>query len=131
MKLFSFSKRDKLKSKTVIDRLFLEGKSIVVYPLRLVYVSETFSDETHIKVAVSVSKKRHKKAVDRNRIKRLMREAYRLEKVHYFNKNKTGWAIMILYLGKEVPSQELISKTMQTLLKKFELIITKTKQHED
>ena len=90
MKLFSFSKRDKLKSKKVIDRLFLEGKSIVVYPLRLVYVSETFSDETHIKVAVSVSKKRHKKAVDRNRIKRLMREAYRLEKAHYFNKNKTG-----------------------------------------
>lgn len=121
---FSFSKAEKLKSKSQIDHLFSKGKSITVYPLRLVYVETTFKDNSVIKIGVSVSKRLHKLAVHRNRIKRLMREAYRLNKPQHFNKTKTSYAIMILYLSKDEPSLKYLSKKMALLLKKFNTAIS-------
>lgn len=69
----SFKKIEKLKSQKLIEKLFSEGKSIAVYPLRLVYLKTSFEDPVKLKVGVSVSKRNFKKAVDRNRMKRLMR----------------------------------------------------------
>src|SRR5438309_2863389 len=78
-KQYGFGKTDRLKSRKQIDELFARGKSIVVFPVRVSY--RFFSSEAIIlQAAVSVSKKHFKKAVDRNRIKRLLREAYRLQK---------------------------------------------------
>jgi len=77
---FKYSKRDKLKSKKLIEQLFNEGSAVTVYPLRLIYLKTEFEDDSVLKTAVSVSKKLHKTAVARNRIKRLLRETYRLSK---------------------------------------------------
>ena len=130
MKRFTFSKKEKLKSKKLIDKLFSEGHTLTAYPLRLVYIPENFDDEVSLKATVSVSKKLHKKAVTRNRIKRLMREAYRIQKPNYFNKSETQYALMILYLSKDVPTYRFVEEKMKGILKKFEQTINKTKTNE-
>lgn len=115
----SYSKREKLKSKKLIELLFAEGKSISNFPLRLIYFETHFEDGSKLKTGVSVSKKKFKKAVDRNRIKRLLREAYRLEKETYFNNITTQYAFMILYIGNEKPSYEMVSTKMKDLFGLF------------
>lgn len=130
MKRFTFAKKEKLKSKILIDKLFTEGKAVTVYPLRIVYRPENFEDGVRLKTAVSVSKKLHKKAVTRNRIKRLMREAYRTQKINYFNKSETQYALMILYLSKDIPDFNLVEEKMGKILKKFERATIKTTTNE-
>ena len=115
----SFPNTEKLKSQKLIERLFLEGNSISVYPLRLVYLKEPSENGATLKTGVSVSKRNFKKAVDRNHIKRLLREAYRLNKSTYFNNITTPFALMILYIGKDGTDFVSINSTMNLLLKKF------------
>jgi ribonuclease P protein component len=114
-----YGKKDKLKSKKTIERLFNEGRSITVYPLRLVYLETVFKDSSILKTGVSVSKKHHKTAVSRNRIKRLLREAYRLNKQKFFNNSSTSYAFMILYLRKEGTNSADINSAMKMLFQKF------------
>ncbi|GFZ90040.1 ribonuclease P protein component [Aquaticitalea lipolytica] len=118
MKL-TFNKTEKLKSQKLIEKLFLEGKSVVSYPLRLVFIETTFDDNVKIKAGVSVSKRHFKNAVDRNRIKRLMREAYRLNKANYFNNITTQYALMILYIGKDGTEFDAVNEKMNQLFEKF------------
>lgn len=115
----SYPKKEKLKSKKDIDRLFSEGQSIGVYPLRMVYLKSDITDDTLIKTGVSVSKRNFKKAVDRNRIKRLLREAYRLNKPESFNNISSSFTLMILYISKEELDFILIEKKMKQLLGTF------------
>jgi ribonuclease P protein component len=115
----TYSKIEKLKRKRIIDNLFNEGKSVVVFPLRLVYIKTEFHEPVKIKCGVSVSKRNFKKAVDRNRVKRLVREAYRLNKNNYFNNITAQYALMILYIGNDKPSFEQTDKAMKKLLEKF------------
>ena len=116
---FSFPKEEKLKSKKLIERLFIEGKSIANFPLKLIYLRTVFEDEVKVKAGVIAPKKNFKNAVQRNRIKRLLREAYRLHKPLVFNNIEGSFAFMILYLGKEMPDHQLINEKMKGLLKKF------------
>lgn len=116
---FKYSKKDKLKSKKAIEQLFTNGKAVTAYPLRLVYLKTEFEDGSILKTGVSVSKRLHKTAVARNRIKRLLREAYRLNKPHYFNNSSTSYAFMILYLSKDATTFNKIDKQMKLLFKKF------------
>ncbi len=74
--VFLLGQKERLKSAKSIEHLFSEGKAISAYPLRLVFVSKPNST-VPMQCAFSVSKRHFKKAVDRNRIKRLLRESYR------------------------------------------------------
>lgn len=116
---FTFNKKEKLKSEKLIAQLFAEGQSVVAFPLRLVYLPTTFDDNSKVKAGVSVSKRNFKKAVDRNRIKRLMREAYRLQKTDVFSNSSTQYALMILYIGKEGIDFETINQKMKQIFDKF------------
>ncbi|UKM65524.1 ribonuclease P protein component [Flavobacteriaceae bacterium GSB9] len=115
----SYSKKEKLKSKKLIDQLFTEGQSVSVFPLRLVFLKTVFDDDSLAKTGVSVSKRNFKTAVDRNHIKRLLREVYRLNKAEYFNNLKTQHAFMILYIGKDKPTFAQVESKMTLLFSKF------------
>ena len=116
---FSYPRNEKLKGQKLIEKLFTEGKSISAFPLRLVYLKTDFEDNTKFKTGVSVSKRNFKNAVDRNRIKRLLREAYRLNKSMYFNNILSSYALMILYIGKDGTDFESIELKMKVLLDAF------------
>ena len=116
-----FPKEEKLKSRKLIEKLFSEGKSISRFPLRLVYVKTEFPGTAGVQAAVSVSKRKFKKAVDRNRIKRLLREAYRLNKHQVKERigTEASYAFMILYLGREMPEYRKTDRKMRELLHLF------------
>ena len=116
---FSYPKKEKLKSQKLIEQLFSEGKSVSAYPLRMVYLKSKFDDDTQFKTGVSVSKRNFKKAVDRNRIKRLLREGYRLNKGAYFNNISSCYTLMILYIGKDGTDFDSVNKKMKQLLETF------------
>ncbi|SDR73692.1 ribonuclease P protein component [Formosa sp. Hel1_31_208] len=124
---FSYPKKEKLKSQKLIEKLFSEGKSIGAYPLRIVYLKSNFEDDTRFKTGVSVSKRNFKNAVDRNHIKRLLREAYRLNKAVYFNNILSSYALMILYIGKDGTDFESINTKMKDLLDAFSKKVSETK----
>jgi len=118
----SFGKKEKLKSKILITQLFEEGKGISVYPLKLIYLSIE-KKEVPVKSAVTVSKRNFKSAVDRNRIKRLLRESYRCNKAQVFNNTDANFAFLFLYLGKDMPTFEQLDHKMKLVLNKFKLQI--------
>ncbi len=116
---FTLPKKEKLKSKKLIEQLFAEGIGITNYPLKLVYLRTTFPDGCKCKVGVTASKRNFKSAVKRNRIKRLLRESYRLNKHLIFNNIEGDFAFMFLYLGREMPKQSKVTQSMILLLEKF------------
>jgi ribonuclease P protein component len=116
---FTYSKKEKLKSKTTIDLLFSEGNSVSKFPLRLVYVENKEPNAELMKMGVSVSKKYFKKAVARNYFKRVLRETYRLNKHLLIDNLEKPYAFMFFYQTKEQLSyQEIEEKTIQ-LFQKF------------
>jgi ribonuclease P protein component len=121
----SFQNIEKLKSKKLIEQLFAEGKSLSAHPLRLIFIEATFDEDVKLKVAVSVSKKNFNKAVDRNRIKRLLRESYRLQKHAYFNNITTQYAFMILYIGNDKPIYKQLEAKMKLLFEQFLIKVAK------
>lgn len=116
---FTYQKKERLKNQKLIEKLFLEGKSISVFPLRMIYIQFDFEDKSKLKTGVSVSKRNFKKAVDRNRIKRLLREAYRLNKPEYFNNITTSYALMILYIGKDATDFDTVNSKLKLLFSTF------------
>ena len=115
----SFSNKEKLKSNKLIEQLFTEGNSITIHPWYAIYIATTFDSDIKIKTGVSVSKRNFKKAVDRNRIKRLLREVYRLQKPIYFNNITTQYAFMFLYIGTDKPDFGGLETKMRQLFDHF------------
>lgn len=118
---YSYPKQEKLKSRTTIDLMFTEGKTVSKYPLRLVYVplDEHYSDGSVIKMGVSVSKKHFKRAHDRNYFKRVLRETYRHHKQIITDRLDRPYAFMFFYQTKDrLTFEEINTKTIQ-LFEKF------------
>ncbi len=123
MKAFGYHKKEKLKSRTELQAIFTTGKSFSVFPIKVFFIKkDTMDASVPVSAGVGVSSKHFKKAVDRNRIKRLLREAYRLEKqsLHQVvsTQSKTI-AVFFLYLDKELPDYTLIRVKMKEGLEKL------------
>ena len=116
---FTLGKQERLKSKKLIEKLYREGSSVKVFPLRMVYLQTEHTSNFPAQVGVSVGKRNFKKAPDRNRLKRLMRETYRLQKDIVYDTLEKPYVFMISYIGREEkPYEELYSK-MNKLLNLF------------
>ena len=79
-RLFTFSKEERLSHKKAIDALFNQGSSFNLSPFKVIYLRQTPAMAVPVQVLVGVPKKKFKRAVDRNRLRRMIREAYRLNK---------------------------------------------------
>lgn len=122
----TLSKNDRLHRQKRIDYLFAAGKSAVSYPIRVVAVpaADDLLDahEPALQTLFSVAKKRFKRAVQRNRHKRRMREAYRLEKaVADWNPSTPVW-LALQYIGnEEIPLPELRTAIRKAVEKGLDL----------
>lgn len=112
---FTFSKNEKLKSRKQIERLFVEGKTISNFPLKLFYLP-LVEEENH-RAAFAVPKRNFKLAVSRNRIKRQMREAYRLHKHLLSHSNGKKFALLFLYISKDKPQYAQLDSSIEALLR--------------
>lgn len=117
----SYGKKEKLKSRKDLDALFNGGKSFLVFPVKVFY---TYGDQAPaaVKTGVGVSSRYFKKATDRNRVKRLLREAYRTEKSPLFETieaNAVSLNVFLLYVDKTLPEYDNLKKVMATVMQKL------------
>ena len=118
----TFKKAERLKRRKLIGRMFnREGSSFSVFPLRIIWLKTTLDCPYPAQFTISVSKRNFSKAVHRNRIRRLMREVYRLNKPAFYDCMKEGdqYAVMLLYVGKEMPTFQMLDSKFKVMIKKF------------
>ncbi len=122
----SFHRTERLKSRKTIGLLFKSGggQSYVAYPLRVVWVQLGEETETEFpaQVALSVPKRTFKTAVERNRLKRQIREAYRLHKHELYEKLAAAdhrIALMLMYVAKEALPFAEIEKGVAKMVRKW------------
>lgn len=124
-KQFTLGKNERLKSRKLIEELFSKGQRFGLFPYRVFYLFDK-SENKHIKsklqCGVGVSTKNFKKAVDRNRIKRLTREAYRLQKNELDLQMKNhpyNLSLFLIYTGKELPEFTVVKEKVELILQKL------------
>lgn len=114
---YTFTKEERLCLKKDIDELFTSGQSFISYPLRVVYSVQNDAnvDQPKASILISVAKKKLKRAVARNRIKRLVREAYRLNNsplIEILQPQHRKVNIAFLYLKDSLSTYSEIEKAM-------------------
>lgn len=124
----TLGKAEKLKSRKQIEQLFAEGKGFTAFPVKVVYLAmpreepKEENDEAGVQVGVSVSTRHFKHAVDRNRIKRLLREAYRQQKHELLElalQQGLALKVFFIYLDKTLPTYDLMFDKMRYCLKRL------------
>jgi ribonuclease P protein component len=117
---FSFQKAERLCSKKIIDKLFLEGKSVFSFPLKIGYLETPLPSSFPVQAAFTVGKRNFKRAVQRNLIKRRMREAYRLNKSNFYTEfEEKQVAVFFIFTGKTIPEYKQIEAAVKKGMKKL------------
>jgi ribonuclease P protein component len=127
----TLGRSERLKSEKAISELFETGISLIVQPIRLIYQLKYSTESSPVKVGFVVPKKNFKRAVDRNLLKRRMREAYRLNKQILFKEGSSsfsGLEIMLIYQGQKAEDFKKISGSIIALLNKLFLKTLKTRE---
>ena len=120
MKRNTFPLREHLKSKSAIEQVYANGASVTSFPMRAIFVEQPQeAQDPTAAILINVSKKRFRHAVDRNLIKRRIREAYRTSKhpfVDALQAKGKKMAVAILYIDTRHNSTEFIKRKMEKLL---------------
>jgi len=118
--MYTFKKEERLCNKRLIDKLFHNGSSFLCYPFRVSWLVNSEPQAYPAQILFSVPKKRYKHAVDRNLVKRLMREAYRLHKQQHLydilQQADKKIIVSVGYVGKEIEPYLFIEKKMLRML---------------
>lgn len=115
-----FNKIERLCRRSDIDQLFSSGYSFFKYPLKLIWRPCNWDNNISVKVVISVSKHKFKRAVDRNKIKRLVRESFRLNKF-VLEDGLKGQKIhlAIVFVGKEIPDFATVDQIINEMFKRL------------
>lgn len=122
LKGFGFGKPEKLKKKTVIDDIFLKGKAIQKNGFAFLYLEQVNAANVPVQAMFAVSKKNFKHATNRNKIKRLMREVWRLEKAKVYLpvlQAQKQFAVCIMFKGRTMPNFKQVKENLQLLFLQF------------
>jgi ribonuclease P protein component len=118
----TFRKPERLVSKIAFEQLLKDGKSFHEFPVRVIWKEMPLPTPYPLQVAFSVPKRIFKRAVDRNRVKRLLRESYRKNKVliqpFLSGKNKQ-YAVLFVYTGKKLPDYADVQQRMISILQQL------------
>ncbi len=125
-KNFTYQKKDKLKSRKQTQFLFSKGTAITMHPIRLLYTIEKVEAGIFpnglLQAGVGAPSRQFRKAVQRNRVKRLLREGYRLEKPNFTNSislTNTRLNLFFLYVDVNVQTQQQIQTSIKLILQKL------------
>ena len=133
---YTLGKNERLKSRKLLEELFNSGESFSIFPLKIYFLLNQSAAEnvdtkklnpSAIQFGVGVGKKNFKRSVDRNRIKRLIREVYRVRKnliADILREKEWHLKIFILYVGKEMPDYLLIEEKILVVLEKMQKKLT-------
>lgn len=119
----SFKKEERLCNIKLIEKLFSDGSSFLVYPFRIIWLPEELSSKFPVQVLISVPKRKFKRAVDRNLIKRRIREVYRLQKSEdiypFLNEHSAKILLGINFIGNEIPDYTFLEKKFKAAMIRF------------
>jgi len=126
--MFTFKKEERLWKKKQIGELFIEGSSFYISPLKIYWRLVSTESEFPAQTLITVSKRSFPRAVDRNRIKRLLREAYRLQKpklYEYLNRNNAQCIIAFIYTSGGIISFQSAEKKIIDVIDRLKKEIDK------
>jgi ribonuclease P protein component len=123
-KQFTLGKNERLKSRKQIEQLFAEGKSFAVFPYKVFYYTANcqLPMTNVLQFGIGVSNRNFKNAVDRNKIKRLSREAWRLQKKELkvlLTEKKIQLNVFFIFTGKEIMEYNFVKEKVAVILKKL------------
>jgi ribonuclease P protein component len=128
-KEFSYNKQEKLKSRKLLEQVFATGRSFSIAPIKVLYLRPGEPLDFAIKAGMGVGTRYFKKATDRNRVKRLLREAYRLNKAplhQWSGRHNAQLAVFFLYTAKTLPGQQLIADSMNNAIQRLAELLEKS-----
>ncbi len=137
-KQFTLGRQERLKSRQLVDQLFREGESLAVFPFRVYYLLQPAGAPgskgmpASVQCGFGVSSRQFKKAVHRNRVKRVSREAWRLQKQaleEKMNARPDRLVLFLLYTGKELPDFNLVKEKLAVILTRLTTVIDETGTH--
>jgi len=119
---YTLNKNERLKHRKLIEKLFQSGRSFSSPPYRIYFSFDKLPVKFPAQAGFGVSAKLFKKAVDRNRIKRLTREAYRLQKLDLYNAlggKEKQMTLFFVFTGRTVPEYEIVTKSVGAILQRL------------
>ncbi|WP_276504339.1 ribonuclease P protein component [Terrimonas pollutisoli] len=127
-KQFTLGKKERLKSRKQIEQLFSSGQRFIIPPFRIFYSFQQAGGSISLQAGFAASSRVFKTAVERNRVKRLTREAYRLQKNELqaqLKEQNQKLNVFFIYIGKEMPAYEEVYKSIQLALTRLTGIVKK------